>query len=398
MEFDYSGKTLSGQRKKGKIDAASKREALFQLESEGLVIVELGETKSWNQEIVIHKKVNIKDFVLFLRQYSTLIHAGVPISEATKTMMEQTESRVLENVLADVDKQLDQGQALSAAAERHPKIFPPLLINMIVAGEASGRLDEILEKMASYYEKSHRNRQKVISALLYPTIVGIITIALSIFLLTFVVPQFVNMFASMGEEIPAFTQFVLTLSDWAVAYWWTIIALFLLGWLCFRYLKRYDGFVYQVDRLKLNIPFLGVLVHKGTLVRMTQTLSTLVNSSVPILQAVEITERVAGNRVIEAGLARARKALETGESMATPLREDKTFPPLVVQMVDIGEKTGTLDQMLAKAAEFYEEEVEQLSNRIKVLIEPLMIIVLTVIVGGIIAAVALPMFSMFENF
>ncbi|WP_077357787.1 type II secretion system F family protein [Virgibacillus halodenitrificans] len=397
MNFQYSGKRLSGQKVKGQIDADTRQAALVKLEQSGLIILKIEETKPWNKDIILNKRIKNKDFVIFLRQYATLIHAGISISDATKTMIMQTGNYALRTALTDMDKQLDQGQALSKAAARHPKVFPSLLVNMIHAGEASGKLDDILNQMADYYEKEYRNKQKIISALLYPAVVGIVTLVLSIFLLVFIVPQFVTMFRSFGEDIPAYTKFVLSLSEWAGLFWWLVPVLGVLGFILYKYFIQYDSFRYRIDVGKLKFPFIGVLVHKGALVRMTQTLSTLVNSAVPILEAVEITEKVVGNRVIEEVLVKARDSLEVGESITEPMKKHWAFPALIIQMIQIGEKTGTLDHMLAKAAEFYEEEVEQLSNRIKTLIEPLMIIILTVIVGGIITAVVIPMFSLFEN-
>ncbi|MUK86854.1 type II secretion system F family protein [Ornithinibacillus sp. L9] len=397
MNYQYSGKRLSGQKVKGKIDADSKKEALEQLEKSGLIIIDIDETKPWNKDIIINKKIKNEDFVIFLRQYATLIHAGISISDATKTMSKQTNNYALRTALDDIDKQLDQGISLSVAAERHPKIFPSLLVNMIHAGEAAGKLDDILNQMADYYEKDHRNKQKLVSALMYPSVVAIVTFFLTLFLLVFIVPQFVSMFHSFGEDIPAYTQFILNLSNLAGSYWWVVLIAIGIGLVGYKYFLQYDRFAYRIDYLKLKFPLLGVLVHKGVMVRMTQTLSTLVNSAVPILQSVEITERVVGNQVIRDVLVHSRKSLEKGESITKPMKEHWAFPALVVQMIQIGEKTGTLDHMLLKAAEFYEEELKQLSNRIKTLIEPLMIIVLTVIVGGIIAAVVIPMFSLFEN-
>ncbi|WP_121615139.1 type II secretion system F family protein [Virgibacillus halodenitrificans] len=397
MNFQYLGKRLSGQKVKGQIDADTRQAALVKLEQSGLIILKIEETKPWNKDIILNKRIKNKDFVIFLRQYATLIHAGISISDATKTMIMQTGNYALRTALTDMDKQLDQGQALSKAAARHPKVFPSLLVNMIYAGEASGKLDDILNQMADYYEKEYRNKQKIISALLYPAVVGIVTLVLSIFLLVFIVPQFVTMFRSFGEDIPAYTKFVLSLSEWAGLFWWLVPVLGVLGFILYKYFIQYDSFRYRIDVGKLKFPFIGVLVHKGALVRMTQTLSTLVNSAVPILEAVGITEKVVGNRVIEEVLVKARDSLEVGESITEPMKKHWAFPALIIQMIQIGEKTGTLDHMLTKAAEFYEEEVEQLSNRIKTLIEPLMIIILTVIVGGIITAVVIPMFSLFEN-
>lgn len=232
---------------------------------------------------------------------------------------------------------------------------------------------------------------------MYPSVVGIITMLLSIFLLVYIVPRFVGMFNSFGEEIPPYTKFVLNLSEWVGSFWWVLVIAGILCVTVYKYLIQKEAFAIRFDRIRMRFPFLGILVHKGALVRMTQTLSTLANSSVPILQSVEITEKVVGNRVIREVLVKSRSSLEQGESLTTPMMGHWAFPALVVQMIQIGEKTGTLDQMLKKAADFYEEEVEQLSARIKTLIEPLMIIVLTVLVGGIITAVVIPMFSLFEN-
>lgn len=397
MNFQYKGRRISGQKIKGKTEADTKNIALSELERDGLIIFDIDETKPWNKDIILNQRVKNKDFVIFLRQYSTLIHAGISISDATKTMMQQTDNYALQNALADIDKQLDQGQPLSKACERHPKIFPDLLINMFHAGEVSGKLDEILNEMADYYEKEYRNKQRVISALLYPSVVGIITVVLSIFLLVFIVPQFVSMFNSMGEEIPAYTQLVINMSNVAAKYWWILLLIVVMVVILYKYLIQFETFQYRMDMLKMKIPFLGVLVHKGALVRMTQTLSTLVNSSVPILQSVEITEKVVGNRVIENALTDARKSLSVGDSLTKPMKGHWAFPALIIQMIQIGEKTGTLDHMLNKAADFYEDEVEQLSNRIKTLIEPLMIIILTIMVGSIVMAIVLPMFDMFES-
>ncbi|WP_010099170.1 type II secretion system F family protein [Ornithinibacillus scapharcae] len=397
MNFQYVAKNSIGERVKGKIEADNKESALQELEREKLFVIEIEETSVWNKDIVFAKRVHNKEFVLFLRQYATLIHAGIPISDSTKTMAKQTDNHTLKLALTDIDKQLDRGEPLSRAISKHPKLFPSLLVNMIKAGEASGKLDEILNEMADYFEKEYRNRQRIVSAMMYPSIVGIITLFLSIFLLVFIVPQFVGMFHSFGENIPPFTQFILNLSQIVGRYWWMLVLLLVGLILIYRILLKNESFAYRMDKLKMKLPFLGVLVHKGALVRFMTTLSTLVNSSVPILQSVEITEEVVENRVLKNVLVKVRKSLEVGESMTTPMKSHWAFPALVIQMIQIGEKTGTLDQMLMKAASFYEEEVEQLSTRIKTLIEPFMIIILTVIVGSIIAAVVVPMFSLFEN-
>jgi type IV pilus assembly protein PilC len=397
LSYQYIAKNRNGDNLKGTLEADSKEMALQELEKQNLIVIDIRETTIWNKDIVLTRRVNHKDFVLFLRQYATLIHAGIPISESTKTMAKQTDNLTLQSALHDIDKQLDRGEPLSKAVAKHPKIFPTLLVNMIRAGEASGKLDEILNEMADYFEKEYRNKQRIVSAMMYPSIVGIVTLILTIFLLVFIVPQFIGMFDSLGGEIPAYTQLILTISDYVRRFWWILFLLILGFYLLYKYLLKNESFAYRMDVVKMKFPYLGVLVHKGALVRLTSTLSTLVNSSVPILQSVEITESVVENRVLKAVLRKTRQSLEIGESMTIPMKDHWAFPPLVIQMIQIGEKTGTLDQMLIKAAKFFEDEVEQLSSRIKTLIEPLMIIFLTIVIGGIITAIVLPMFSLFEN-
>lgn len=397
MNFQYNGKTQLGRKVNGKIEAESKDHALNTLEKDGNIIFDIQETKPWNKDLVLNTRLNNKDFIIFLRQYATLIRAGISISEATKTVVTQTTNYALTTALKDIDKRLEQGQPLSVSAADHPNVFPELLVNMIAAGEASGRLDDILNQMADYYEKQYHNKQTIISALLYPSIVGVITVIMTFVLLTFVVPQFISMLDSFGGDIPAYTQFILNLSDLVKSFWWVALLLIALIIITYRYLLKNEDFVYKMDIFKMKIPILGTLIQKGALVRLTQTLSTLYNSSVPILQAVEITERVVGNRVMEDVLRQARRSLEDGESITKPMENHWAFPPLIVQMIKIGEKTGSLDKTLLKVAEFFEEEVNQLSERIKTLIEPIMIVILAVIVGGIIMAIVIPMFSLFEN-
>ncbi|MFS0749001.1 type II secretion system F family protein [Oceanobacillus sp. 1P07AA] len=398
MDFQYVGRSITGNRTKGNIEADSKQQALKKLESRGLIVINLEETKPWNKDITYFQRVKNKDFIIFLRQYSTLIHSGINISEATKTMTHQTDSQLLKKTLVDIDKKLDQGIPLSKATEMHPKVFPSLLVHMIHAGEASGQLDEILHEMADYYEKQYQNQQKIITALLYPTVVGAITIILGLFLLMFVVPQFVNMFQSMGQELPLYTQLIIQSSEIAGKYWWILIPIIVAIMVGYFYIKRSDSLQIYLDTLKMRIPLTGKLVQQGALVRLTKTMSTLVNSAVPMIEAVDITSKIVQNRVMEEILNDSKNALTNGDSLAKPMKNHWAFPKLVIQMIEIGEKTGSLDQMLHRAALFYEQEVDQLSTRIKTLIEPFMIVFLTVFVGGVIVAIVLPMFNMFEQF
>lgn len=399
MIFDYKGRiTASNKKKKGKIEADSRREALAILKGEGIAVLSLNELTAASKDINLRRKVKNADFVMFLRQYSTLINAGVTISEATKTMSEQVTSKMLKTALVDVNKQVERGESLSVAASRHEKVFPSLLINMIYAGETSGRLDDMLESMADYYEKQYNAKRKMISSLMYPGAVGVVAVLLTVFLLAYIVPTFAEMFTSMGEDIPAYTKFVLALSDFIVDYWYIVIMGVLLIIATIFFMSRFEAVMKRWDKVVLKIPLVGNLIHKNILVRTVQTLGMLLDASMPILQALEITERVVSNRTMKKAVNEMGEVLTSGGEMSGVMARHKIFPPLLTQMVQIGERTGGLDHMLGKGADFYEEEVSQLTDRFGSLVEPILIVGLAVIVGGIVMAVIIPMFSLYEAY
>ncbi|MCA0969926.1 type II secretion system F family protein [Halobacillus litoralis] len=396
--FKYKGRDRRGRLKEGRVKAESQREAALLLREDGITASQLKQLEG-----ILYKEINLgtpvknKDFVIYLRQFSTLIDAGISIIQATYILQEQTTSRGLKNTLADVAEDLEAGHSFSDAAAKHRKVFPVMFINMMRAGEAGGNLDEILDRMAAYYEKQYELKQKIMSALSYPIVVGLIAFGIVIFMLSFVVPRFASMFQSFGSDIPPFTKFVLGLGGFFGTYWWLFVIVPVLLYGIYRYSLTNDTFAYYVDYTKMRIPFFGTLVQKAALARMTRTLSSLFNSSVPVLEAVQITERIVENKVIEQELQKSRESLESGESMTIPFQNHWAFPSLVTQMISVGEKTGALDQMLSKAADFYEKDIDHATDRIKTLIEPIMIVVLALIVGAIVMAIAVPMFSIFEN-
>ena len=396
--FTYEGRDRRGQLKKGRVRAGSQREAHALLREDGVTPFQVSQMDGLLfKDIHLGNPVKNQDFVIYLRQFSTLIDAGISLIEATYILRDQTSSRGLKKTLSEVADDLEAGHAFSDAAAKHRKVFPLMFINMMKAGEVGGNIDEILERMAMYYEKQYELRQKIVSALSYPLVVGMIAFAIVIFMLSFVVPRFASMFSSFGSDIPPFTQFVLGLGDFFSTFWWVFILLPVILYLIYKYSLQYSKFAYAVDYAKMRVPYFGGLVQKAALARMTRTLSSLFNSSVPVLEAVQITERIVENKVIEEELQKARESLESGESMAKPLKDHWAFPSMVTQMISVGEKTGALDQMLNKAADFYEREIDHATDRIKALIEPIMIVILALIVGAIVMAIAVPMFSIFEN-
>lgn len=397
--FKYSGRDRKGKRH-GTITAGSKREAMMKLKEEGIRVIEVNEMpETWlTKDISIGNPVKLHHFVIYLRQFSTLIKAGVTVVEATAILSSQTESKALKKALINVEQELREGNPLSEAVAKHKKIFTPMFINMVKAGEVSGNLDETLDRLAEHFEKQHYTKQKIKSALSYPIAVGIIAIAVVVFLLVTVVPTFVTMFADMGGELPAITKFVLAASGFMQSFWWLVAIIFFGFIVLFTYLNSNTKTKYYLDYMLLRMPIFGNLLQKAALSRMMRTLSSLFSSSVPILQAMAIVERVVDNEVLSKVIRESRDSLEKGRSMSEPMQKHWAFPPLVTQMINIGEETGALDAMLSKIAEFYEKEVETGTDQLKSLIEPFMIVLLAGLVGTIVTSIMVPMFSMFDQF
>jgi len=396
--YKFEGRDRKG-KKSGIVSALSKREAMLQLREKGIKVMEINEVPETllTKEITFGGSVKLQDFVIYLRQFSTLLKAGITVVDATAILAEQTESKSLRKALIVVEQDLREGNPLSAAAAKHRKVFTSMFVNMVRAGEASGSMDETLERLAVHFEKQHFTKQKIISALTYPIAIAIIAVIVVIFLLVSIVPTFVDMFKDFGGELPAITQFVLNASNFMQKYWWFISLLmiaFAAGIIAARNNKASK---YYLDYFLLRIPIFGKILQKAALARMTRTLSSLFSSSVPILQAIAIVEGVIENEVIAKVLQKSRSSLEEGQSLTMPMKAHWVFPPLVTQMIAIGEETGSLDAMLSKVADFYEKEVESATDRLKSLIEPIMIVFLAGIVGTIVTSIMVPMFEIFNH-
>ncbi|WP_409301958.1 type II secretion system F family protein [Peribacillus sp. SCS-155] len=396
--FQYAGRDRLG-KKSGTVTAQTKREAMLRLKEDGIRVIEMNEIPETllTKEIVIGNPVKLQHFVIFLRQFSTLLNAGVTVVDATRILGQQTESKYLRKALEGIELDLREGNPLSQAAAKHKKIFSPMFINMMKAGEAGGNMDETLDRLAVHYEKQHNTRQKITSAMAYPIVVAFIAVAVVIFLLVSVVPTFVDMFADFGGELPAITQFVLKASNFMQGSWYMIVLVFVLAALAISAVKNNRKTKYYYDYILLRIPIFGSMLQKAVLARMTRTLSSLFSSSVPILTAMTIVEEVVENEVIGKVIRSSRSSLETGRSITEPMKKHWAFPPLVTQMISIGEETGSLDSMLGKVADFYEKEVENSTDRLKSLIEPMMIVVLAALVGTIVISIMVPMFEIFNQ-
>ncbi|SFC41357.1 type IV pilus assembly protein PilC [Alkalibacterium subtropicum] len=397
--FAYKAKSKEGKVIKGKLDSTNQKEAVSELSQMNLIVYEVKPMNDiLNRDVAIGRPLKQKEFVIFLRQFATLMEAGILLVESIELLADQSESKALKEALKEIAVDIKEGIALSEAMKRYPKLFPELLIQMVRSGEVSGQLEEVLDRMATYYEKQYRIKQKVSTALTYPMIVGSFAIIITVFLLLFIVPIFGDLFASFGSELPFITQIVLSLSEFIQQTWWIFGIMAAILALAFMQLKKREDVAYYIDKYALKIPIIGTFIQKAVLARMTQTLSSLINSSVPILQAVEVTSEVVGNRVVKEVLLDSRTSLERGESLAKPMSEHWVFPPLIIQMIRVGEQSGALDDMLKRVADIYDQEVNEASDKLQSLIEPVLIIFLAVIVGLIVLSIVVPMFSLFEAF
>lgn len=339
-------------------------------------------------------KVGPKDVVIFTRQFATMIDAGLPLMQGLEILGRKHENPAMKKTLLDIKNTVETGGTLAEAMGKHPKCFDDLFVNMIAAGEAGGILDIILERMAGYLEKSSKLKGQVKTAMIYPGIVvGAATIVTSV-LLIFVIPTFAEMFSSMGQTLPAPTQMVMAMSDFMVNNGFLVfLGLMAFGWFMKKFLKTERG-KQVIHPLYLKLPVFGDLIRKIAVARFTRTLGTMLNSGVPILDALAICARTASNLVVESEINRVLSSISEGKSITEPLQDSVIFPPMVVQMIAVGESTGALDAMLQKIADFYEDEVENAVNGMKQMIEPLMILFLGTIVGGLVIAMYLPIFKM----
>lgn len=399
QQFEYQVKTSGGKQLRGKLSAVDKSSAMEELRKRGLTVFSLVETKQTilSMDIYIGNPVKPIHFIIYCRQFATLIRAGVSIVDATRILAEQTDSKPLRKALIDVNSSLLRGISFSQSVQDHKKIFPALFVSMIRAGEESGDLEGTLDRLALYYEKQHSTTEKIKSALTYPVTVGVMAVAAVVYLLWAIVPQFVSMFESMNAELPAITKIVLALSESIQGQWYIWLLAVLVMVVAYQVFKRTERGAYWLDYAKLKLPVFGKLNQKGSIAQFTRTFASLYASSVPVLQSLSIVEEVAGNKVIGQYIRSAGDSLRQGKPLSEPLKKAWVFPPLVTQMIAIGEETGALDQMLSKVADFYEMDVENTVDRLKSLLEPLLIAFLAGVVGIIVAAIMLPMFSMYGN-
>ncbi|MBM4130496.1 type II secretion system F family protein [bacterium] len=394
--FQWTGKTAKGEVLTGEYEALDKAAVTEYLRKRRLVIVSVRKKqKSALLGGLLQKQgVGVKDLAVFTRQFATMVNAGLPLVQCLDVLGRQLDKKHFKEVVMQVTADVESGSTLAEAMQKHPRVFSDLYSNMTAAGEAGGILDVILSRLAVFLEKADALQRKVKGAMTYPVIVLTVAGGACIFMLMFVIPVFAKMFSDFGGTLPAPTRIVMGISDFIRGYWWALGGGSVLATWAF---KRYRATVAgrrATDRLSMRIPILGNVVRKSAVARFTRTLGTLIGSGVPILQGLEITSRTAGNKVMQEAIEATAKSISQGETIAQPLRESGVFPPMVVQMIGIGEQTGALDEMLAKIADFYDEEVDAAVEALTAAIEPIMIVVMGTMVGGMLVAMYLPMFKM----
>lgn len=390
---------LTGGMTEGIIDATDQKTAVDQLRIQKLIPLEVNEATTPLLERLqalspFKPTVKAKELVLFSRQLSTLVSAGVPLVQGLSILEEQVESKLFKGIVHTIKEDIEAGQSITDALRKHPNAFEELYVSMIRAGEVGGILDVILERLSSYLEAAENLKSKVKGALMYPLVVTIIAGGVTLFLLMGVIPTFSKIFAGFGAELPFITQILIDLSEILRKFWYVVLASPVVAVVALRQYRKTDIGLRNTDALSLKMPVFGILLKKVAVAKFTRTLGTLIKSGVPILQALETVAKTSGNRVIEIAIMTTRDSVKEGERIAGQLKKANIFPPMVVQMVAIGEETGNLDSMLAKIADFYDQEVDNAVKALTSMIEPIIIVVMGVVIGFIVIAMFLPMFEM----
>ncbi|MEN6472926.1 MAG: type II secretion system F family protein [Syntrophaceae bacterium] len=391
--FQWEGKLADGSTRKGEIEAETKAAAAMVLRRQRITPSKV-KAKPKAISLFGGKRIKNKDIVVFTRQFATMINAGLPLVQCLEILATQHDNPNFKRILTTIKQDVESGSTFADALKKHPAIFDNLFVNLVAAGEIGGVLDTILNRLAQYMEKAEALKAKVKGAMTYPSIVLAVAFIVVGILLWFVIPTFSEMFIEFGGTLPAPTQFVVNLSNVFIKFWWLIIGVIVALVFVFIYARKQPKSRYQLDKLALKLPVFGVLLKKVAVAKFSRTLSTMISSGVPIMDALEITSRTSGNMVIEEGIRSVRSAISEGKPMADPLDATGLFPSMVVQMVAVGEATGALDNMLAKIADFYDEEVDTAVEALTSALEPLLMVFLGTVIGGVVIAMYLPIFKM----
>ena len=393
--YIWKGRSPSGEILSGEYVTDNKQELVNYLRKRKIIITSLKEkSKQININLPWMDRITVKDLGVFTRQFATMINAGLPLVQCLDILSSQLDKPFFKKIVGTVTTDVEGGSTLAEALAKHPKAFSQLYTNMVDAGEAGGILDLILGRLAVYLEKADALQRKVKAALMYPAVVFFVAIGATVFMLMFIIPTFAQMFTDFGGDLPLPTKIVMMLSDFLRSKWYLLLAM--LGGAIFAVRRFYatDRGKMKIDGAMLRIPVLGPVLRKSAIARFTRTLGTLISSGVPILNGLDITARTAGNKVVETAIYAVRESISQGDTISEPLKQSGVFPPMVTQMIAVGEQTGALDEMLDKIANFYDDEVDTAVDSLTSIIEPVMIVVMGALVGGMLIAMYLPMFKL----
>jgi type IV pilus assembly protein PilC len=389
--FTYTARSFSGDLKTASLEASSRDDVIAPHRRQRRSVVKIDETKHAKTR---RGHIKMRDIVIFTRQFSTMINAGLPLVQALTILAEQSQNKSLSDITRKVVFDVESGNTVADAMGKHPTAFSPLYVNMVAAGEAGGILDTILMRLATFMEKNDALVRKVKGAMIYPSVImSVAGIAITV-LLIFVIPVFENLFSSAGLALPLPTRIVMGASRFLKAYWYFILAFLVGSWFLYKRFAATSSGRLKLDKTLLMVPILGDVLRKSAVSRFTRTLGTLVSSGVSILDGLEITAKTAGNRVVQDAIMDSRASIAGGDTIAAPLKKSGVFPPMVISMISVGEQTGGLDEMLSKIADFYDEEVDAAVSNLLSLLEPIMIVFLGVVVGGMVVSMYLPIFDM----
>lgn len=395
--FAYVGRTQQGILRKGELTAKNRDEVVAALRKQKILPTSIKEKGGAGRSFSLPMfggGVNDKDLAVFTRQFSTMIDAGLPLVQCLEILAAQTENKMLSTAVAQLRLDVEAGSTYADALKKHPKIFDDLYRSLVAAGEAGGILDTILNRLSKHIEKTMALKSKIKSAMVYPTVIVIVAVLVVSILLVWVIPIFAQMFTDFGGTLPAMTQMVIGLSHFAQHYWWIIGGVMIGIFFSIKWWYRTPAGRSIIDALLLKAPVVGDLIRKSAVAKFTRTLGTLISSGVPILDGLSIVSKTAGNVVIERAIMTARQSISEGKTVSEPLGASKVFPPMVVQMIAVGETTGALDAMLGKIADFYDEEVDAGVSKLTALLEPALMVFLGVVIGFLVIAMYLPIFKM----
>lgn len=395
--FRYSARDASGRVVAGAIDADTEVMVIGKLQQMGFYVTSL-EKEAARIDLMDRvrrlRKVGLRELTIFARQFATMVNSGLSMVRTLSILEQQTESPRLREIITEVRRDVEEGMTLSDALGKHPETFNSLVVNMVRAGEVGGVLDDVLNRIATFFEKDLSLRQKVRAAITYPTAIFVFAIAVIFFLVFFILPQFIGFFEGLDLVLPLPTRMLIAFTHLVTGYWYVLLGMLLLGGYAVRMYIRTPAGRMNFDRFQLRFPIFGPLVRKVTISRFTRTLGTLITSGVPIMQALEVVSKAVVNRVVSNAIEEVRNSIREGESIAIPLQASGLFPPMVVQMTAVGEETGTLDSMLQKVADFYDAEVDTTLAQLTSILEPLLIIFLGFVVGFIVLSFYMPLYTL----